>query len=81
MRADTSFFGLFQFSVEKVYKVRYLTPILPQTLVISLTELIPSLWPAMRDNFLELAHLPLPSIIIAMWFGMSANQQRIKFYL
>ena len=41
--AITSSFGLVQFSVEKAYKVRYLTPIFAQCFVIFRTTLAPSL--------------------------------------
>ena len=69
IKAFTSLFGLFQFSVEKVNKVKYLTPISPHIRVISRTEFIPSRCPAILGRPLSLAHLPLPSIIIAICFG------------
>ena len=67
--AETSLLGRDQFSLEKVYSVRWETPISPQTRTISLTEFIPSLCPAALGRFLSFAHLPFPSIIIAICLG------------
>jgi hypothetical protein len=39
--------------------------------VTSLTEFTPSRWPAIRGRVFSLAHLPFPSIMIAMCFGIS----------
>ena len=63
-----SYFGLFQFSVEKVYNVKYFKFRFIETSIIFSTVFIPFWWPYLRElNFFD-PHLPLPSIIMATWF-------------
>ena len=66
IRKSTSLSGRFQFSVEKAYNVRTLTPRLLATLVIFFTVSIPCLCPAIRGKCLFLAQRPFPSMIIAI---------------
>src|SRR6185295_8335708 len=51
--------------------VRYLTPSSPQARTIFLVALVPSLWPMTRGSMRFLAQRPLPSMIIAMCWGVS----------
>ena len=44
-----------------------------QRVIISLTELMPSRWPAMRGRPRSSAHRPLPSIMTATCFGSSSG--------
>jgi hypothetical protein len=69
IKASTSIFGLDQFSVEKAYKVRYFTPSSAQSSVASLTGVTPAECPKMRNLPFLFAHLPLPSMMIAMCWG------------
>ena len=69
IRASISSFGLFQFSVEKVYNVRYSTPNSAQASVTCLTALTPFWCPNTLSLPLCFAHLPLPSIITAICLG------------
>ncbi len=62
----TSSLGRDQFSVENAYNVRTLTPKSLAAVAIFLTVFMPILWPATRGIKRFLAHLPLPSIIMAI---------------
>ena len=66
MIADTSSFGLFQFSVEKAYTVTASIPMLPQYSIIFLKTAAPEAWPYVRGKPCLSAHLPFPSIIKAI---------------
>src|SRR5699024_655757 len=67
---STSGFGRFQFSVENAYSVNTSTLYLTAIRTVFLTTDIPSLCPAIRGNPFFPAHLPLPSIIIAICEGI-----------
>src|SRR5690606_31654793 len=69
IRVSTSSFGLLQFSVEKVYKVKFSIPKDPQASTIFFTVLAPCSWPKTLSFPFCLAQRPLPSIIIAICFG------------
>src|SRR5699024_5379492 len=84
IRNSTSFFGRFQFSVEKVNKVRTSTLNFVAVLTVFWTTSTPSLCPAIRGSPLFFADLPLPSIIIAICFGillLSNVLDRFYFFL
>ena len=70
MRADTSSSGLFQFSVEKVYSVRYLTPNRTHSDVIRRTVSTPAWCPKLRSLPRSAAQRPLPSIMMATCVGI-----------
>ena len=74
----TSFFGLLQFSLEKAYKVNCLTPSSREISIDSLTDFIPELCPKNLSLLIFFAHLPFPSIIIAMWLGI--KRESIFFF-
>src|SRR5699024_255303 len=76
---STSGFGLFQFSVENAYKVNVFILYFTAARTIFRTTVIPSLCPAIRGSPLFLAHLPLPSIIIAICSGVFSNFIRFIF--
>src|SRR5699024_10626481 len=63
-------FGRFQFSVENAYKVNTSTLYFTAIRTVFLTTVIPSLWPAIRGKPFFPAHLPLPSIIMAICEGI-----------
>ena len=67
--AATSSTGRFQFSVEKVYSVRYLTPKRAASSAMMCTVSAPAWWPKLRICPRCLAHLPLPSMMMATWAG------------
>src|SRR5690606_15852678 len=70
INAVTSNFGLFQFSVEKAYSVRCFTPISAAPSTTLFTEVTPFLCPKTLGCLCCFAHLPLPSIIMAMCLGI-----------
>src|SRR5699024_5287979 len=70
IKKSTSDLGLFQFSVEQAYKVKISTSCFEAVFTIFLTTSIPSLCPAALGNPRFLAQRPLPSIIIAICFGI-----------
>lgn len=72
MSAAISGTGRFQFSVENVYKVKYLTPNPDGFLRNLFHGSTPSWCPAVRGNPLAFAQRPLPSIIMATWRGTRA---------
>ena len=70
IKASTSAFGRFQFSVEKAYKVKYLTPNSPQPSITSVTAFKAFLCPkTLSTKPCCFAQRPFPSIITAMCFG------------
>ena len=69
IRKRTSSGERFQFSVEKAYRERFLTPISRQPLSTSSTTPSPTLWPSVRGRPRSLAQRPLPSMTIATCFG------------
>jgi len=71
MRKDTSSGGRRQFSLLKANSVRYSTPRSAQARMALRTFSTPRLWPAMRGRKRRLAQRPLPSMITAIWRGMS----------
>jgi len=71
IRAPTSCDERFQFSVEKAYTVTYFIPASLLTRRSSFMRSTPYLWPMERESLCILAHLPLPSIIIATCWGTS----------
>lgn len=64
--AETSLLGLFQFSWEKVNRVSTRIPNSPAAFTTLFTAFTPALWPAVRGSPRLLAHLPLPSMMMAM---------------
>ena len=64
--------GRFQFSIEKVYKVRYFKPISPLASTTGFTVSTPCLCPYTRSKPLCSAQRPLPSMIIAICSGKPA---------
>src|SRR5699024_12580704 len=72
--------GLFQFSVENASRVKVVTPNFLADLAILITFSAPSLCPKVLGLFCFLAHLPFPSRIMAMWFGIF-NSVIIPLYI
>src|SRR4030042_6407486 len=66
----TSSCGILQFSLENEYTVRYFIPTSLHKVTIFFNVSAPFLWPTIRGKPLFRAHLPLPSIIIAIWIGI-----------
>ena len=69
MRKSSSGCGLFQFSLLKQKRVSWWMPSREHSSTIVLTVCMPCEWPSTLGKPLSLAHLPLPSIIIAMCAG------------
>src|ERR1700686_99460 len=68
MRVSISSFGRLQFSVEKVYRVRYSIPSSRHASTHFLAALAPSRWPLVRGQPRWRAQRPLPSMITAICF-------------
>ena len=66
---DTSSIGLFQFSVENAYSVRYLTPSSAHPSVVALTAVTPLVCPKSLFLPFDFAQRPLPSMMMAMCWG------------
>ena len=81
MSAAISSLGRFQFSVEKVYSVKYSTPRRTASSVIRLTVSTPSLCPALLGRPRFVAQRPLPSIIMAMWRGILCMFSSVSFII
>ena len=83
--ASISGFGLDQFSELKAYKVNDAIFCLTDSSTISLTISTPLLCPLLIFREFEIAHLPLPSIIIAtclaMFFCLSFDELAIRLIL
>src|SRR5881227_261307 len=74
----TSVLGRCQFSAENAYRVRYSTFNSPQPSTHSRTACAPASWPLMRGSPRDLAHRPLPSMMIAMWRGTVFTLEDIR---
>ncbi len=70
MRNRTSSSGRRQFSVENAYTVIQGNPSSSPPSTVSKSASSPAAWPSVRLRPRCWAHLPFPSITIAMWRGM-----------
>ena len=78
IKAFTSILGRDQFSVENAKRLRYFISFSKQNSIHSLTLFFAWMWPFILVLFLFSAHLPLPSIIMAICFSLFFSLESIR---